>query len=190
MKKQTLKTLFALAIMCVLTLVCMLSAAADELTWNLLTDAEAGYRIEDRHGKFESGTEADGTPYMYNTGNKNGALYIYDDNNILGTYRTFSLEGDFYFDAFPEGIRDGQYTPEERPLSFLCWVYKDAETGVNSAFNAIRIDSDGYIYTANEAGGKTDVQLETGKWYNLRCVFLSLPYRAEHQSACYETYKN
>jgi hypothetical protein len=166
-----MKTLLVSMIVLVLTLVCMLSISADELTWNLLTDAEAGYRIEDRHNLYESGTEDDGTPYMYNTGNKNGALYIYDDNNILGTYRTFSLEGDFYFDAFPEGIRDGQYTPEERPLSFLCWVYKYADTDVNSAFNAIRIDSDGYIYTANEPSGKTDVQLETGKWYNLRCVF-------------------
>ncbi len=154
----------------------MVTASADDLTWNLLTDTDAGYRIEDRRSIWKSGVEEDGTPYMYydRHSNKGGALYIYDDQNILGSYLSFSLEGDFYFDSFPEGIRtsgSNEFTPEQRPLSFLCWIYKDIETGADTIFNAIRLDSEGYIHTDQNGKEKSDVQLETGRWYNIRCVF-------------------
>ncbi len=148
----------------------MMTASAADLEWNLLTDAAAGYRIEDWDGTWKSGEEEDGTPYVYNENEQNGALYIHDDENILGSYLTFSLEGDFYFSSFPSGTREGK-TANENPLSFLCWIYNKKETGAASKINAIRLDSEGYIHTNADGTGKTDVKLETGRWYNIRCVF-------------------
>ncbi len=166
-----------LTVLMVVSVIVPVSAA--ELEWNLLTDAEAGYRVERMHETWQDGTEEDGTPYLYNTNNKSGALYIYDDNNILGNYKTFSLEGDFYFDSFPTGVRDGQYSPEQRPLSFLCWQYKDIEKEKSYVFNALRLDSEGYIYVNANETGKTDVRLETGKWMNIKCVFTPESGRSE-----------
>lgn len=148
------------------------TANAADIEWNLLTDTEEGFRIEDRHHSYEQKSEADGTVYMQNVNQKSGALYIYDDNNILGTYRGFTLEGDFYFESFPTGLRDETYTPEERPLSFLCWVYNDAETGAAKSFNALRIDSKGYLYTGAESKDITETQLSLNTWYNIRCAFI------------------
>ncbi|MBO4979758.1 MAG: DNRLRE domain-containing protein [Clostridia bacterium] len=156
--------------MTVVALGLLMSASADDLVWNLLTDTEAGYKVEDRQGSWNRLETEDGTPYVSNY--KRGAFFIWDDNNILGTYRTFSLEGDFYFNAFPTGVRDAQnYTPEQSPLSFLCWIYENKTTQTPTRFNAVRIDSKGYLYTGNDGAGKTDIQLELGKWYNIRCVF-------------------
>lgn len=94
--------LFGVAVLLVLLAVgLILSASAADLEWNLLTDAAAGYRMEDWDGTWKNGEEDDGTPYVYNENEKNGALYIFDDQNILGSYLTFSLEGDFYFSSFP-----------------------------------------------------------------------------------------
>ena len=118
------KLFFAVLLMAGMAIGLAVSTAAEDLVWNLLTDTEAGYKTEDRHGSWTQMTEEDGTPYMENY--KKGAFFIYDENNILGTYRTFSLEGDFYFNAFPTGVRDAQnYTPEQSPLSFLCWIYEE-----------------------------------------------------------------
>ena len=150
----------------------IMTASAADFAWNLLTDTEAGYRIHDMHFAYERKTEADGTVYMQNVNRKKGALYIYDDNNVLGTYRSFTLEGDFYFEAFPSGLRDEKYTPEERPLSFLCWVYNDAKTGKAKTFNALRIDSRGYLYTGAGSEDITDIQLSLNTWYNVRCAFI------------------
>ena len=147
----------------------MFGASAADLEWNLLTDTEAGYRVFDMHKAYDMGTEADGTPYVKS--HKAGGLYIYDDNNILGSYRTFSLEGDFYFSGFPQGLREYTYTPDERPISFLSWLYAAPGATSASTFNAIRLDSQGYIHTDANGTGKTDVKLETGRWYNIRCVF-------------------
>jgi hypothetical protein len=83
---------------------------------------------------------------------------------------TFSLEGDFYFNSFPKGYRDGK-TPEESPLSFLCWIYTNIGTGKPDRFNSIRIDNNGYLYTTGSTTTRTDVKLETGRWYNIRCIF-------------------
>ncbi len=169
--KHISRLLFAVVLVALTLAGLMVSASAADLEWNLLTDTEAGYRVEDMHSKWERGTEEDGTVYMKNTSNKGGALYIYDDQNILGSYLTFSLEGDFYFESFPQGLRDGQYTPDEKPISFLSWNYRDKASGNIAAWNAIRLDSQGYIHTKADGTEKTDVQLETGKWYNIRCVF-------------------
>ncbi len=165
------------AIFCLFLVMAMLAgmllpAAAEqtELEWNLLTDTEAGYRVTDDAGAWSAYTEEDGTPYRHNDKNKSGSLRIYDDKNLLSTYKTFSLEGDFYFYSFPEGLRDGKYTPEEKPFSFLCWMY--GTTTPNAfVFNALRLDSEGYIHTAGDGSGKTDVKLELGKWINIKCVF-------------------
>ena len=173
--KRTRRIVLFACLVALLTLVVVqgvMTASAADIQWNLLTDAEAGYRVVDRHTSYNRGTEADGTVYMQNVGTKSGALYIYDDNNILGTYRSFTLEGDFYFDAFPEGLRDNTYTPEERPLSFLCWIYNNAETGAATHFNALRIDSQGYLYTGSGSADKTDTQLSLNTWYNIRCAFI------------------
>jgi hypothetical protein len=160
-----------IAILAVITVMGTMTVAADDLEWNLLTDTDAGYRVEDKHNAFDLKTEADGTVYMENKGDKSGALYIYDDNNILGSYRGFTLEGDFYFESFPTGLRDG-HTPEESPLSFLCWVYNNATTGTPTSFNALRIDSQGYLYTGFSSKDRTDVQLSLNTWYNVRCAFI------------------
>ena len=163
--------LFLTALLCLLAVTLLaVSASADDLEWNLLTDAEAGYRIHDMYSVWGQKTEADGTVYMENTDNRAGALYIYDDQNILGSYLTFSLEGDFYFDSFPEGFRDGK-TSSEIPMSFLTWIYKEVEDGSRLVFNSLRIDCDGYIYTGSNSKSRTEVKLQTGKWYNIRCVF-------------------
>ena len=162
--------LFLAVLLCLLAVTLLaVSASADDLEWNLLTDTEAGYRV-DMHKCWVSGTEEEGTTYLWNADNKAGAVYIYDDSNILGSYLTFSLEGDFYFDAFPDGLRSGK-TPKESPLSFLCWIYKDPVTGSATRFNAIRLDNEGYLYTGSGSKDRTNVQLETGRWYNIRCVF-------------------
>ena len=161
---------FLMALLCFLAATLLaVSAFAADLEWNLLADTESGYRA-DMHKCWVSGTEEDGTTYLWNADNKAGAVYIYDDSNILGSYLTFSLEGDFYFDAFPDGLRSGK-TPKESPLSFLCWIYKDPVTGSASRFNAIRLDNEGYLYTGSGSKDRTDVQLDTGRWYNIRCVF-------------------
>ena len=171
--KRRLFKLVLLVSLVALTLVgAMISASAADLSWNLLTDAEAGYVVENRNNRWTAGVDENGVPQMTLSGSsQNGVLYIHDEQNILGSYLTFSLEGDFYFESFPQGIREGKYTPEERPLSFLCWNYKDINTGSITAYNAIRLDSEGYIHTKNDGSEKTDVQLETGVWYNIRCVF-------------------
>jgi hypothetical protein len=172
MKTKTLfKLLISVMLLAALAVGCMISVSADDLVWNLLTDTEAGYRVEDYHKKFTQITEEDGTILVETKDGKYGAHYIYDDKNILGTYRTFSLEGDFYFDAFPSGLRENQYTPEERPLSFLSWIYEKVDASKSRTFNALRIDSKGYIHTLADGTGRTEVKLETGKWYNIRCVF-------------------
>ena len=170
------KLLVAVLLLALMAVGLMVTASAADLEWNLLTDTDAGYRIDDRRSIWKSGTEEDGTPYMYydRHSNKGGALYIYDDQNIFGSYLSFSLEGDFYFESFPEGIRksgSNEYTPEQRPLSFLCWIYKEVATGKETVFNALRLDSEGYIHTDQNGKEKSDVRLETGKWYNIRCVF-------------------
>ncbi|MBR4873728.1 MAG: DNRLRE domain-containing protein [Clostridia bacterium] len=175
--KRSIRGIVALAllvaVLATVMAVATMTASAEDFVWNLLTDTEAGYRVEDRHGSFDRKTEADGTVYMENRDMKSGALYIHDENNILGSYRAFTLEGDFYFDAFPGGpLRDGKYTPEERPLSFLCWVYKNAETGAATTFNALRIDSQGYLYTGAGSADITETRLELKTWYNIRCAFL------------------
>ncbi|MBO4979738.1 MAG: hypothetical protein J6D16_04960 [Clostridia bacterium] len=164
------KVLACVALTVLLTAAFLLTASAADLEWNLLTDTEAGYRMEDWDGTWNRATEEDGTPYVYNENDKNGALYIFDDGNILGSYLTFSLEGDFYFSSFPYGTREGK-TPDENPLSFLCWIYNNKETGAAAKINSIRLDSEGYLHTAADGSGKTDVKLETGRWYNIRCVF-------------------
>ncbi len=170
------KLLIAALLLALMAAGLMITSSAADLEWNLLTDADAGYRIDDRRSIWKNGTEEDGTPYMYydRHSNKGGALYIFDDQNIFGSYLSFSLEGDFYFDSFPEGIRKSgsiEYTPEQRPLSFLCWIYKEVATGKETVFNALRLDSEGYIHTDQNGKEKSDVRLETGKWYNIRCVF-------------------
>ncbi|MBO4979100.1 MAG: hypothetical protein J6D16_01690, partial [Clostridia bacterium] len=43
---------------------------------------------------------------------------------------------------------------------------------MTTVFNSLRLDSQGYIHTKADGSEKTDVQLETGKWYNIRCVFM------------------
>ncbi len=171
---QCYKLFLVTTLMAIFVFGCMLAVSAEDLQWNLLTDTDSGYTIWNAHTPYLRGEESDGTPYMYNQNNKPCGLYIYDTQNILGSFSTFSLEGDFYFDSFPQGIRterDGDHTPKTRPLSFLCWLYNDIETGSAAAFNALRIDDEGYLYTENAASGKTDAKLETGKWYNIRCVF-------------------
>ena len=50
-------------------------------------------------------------------------------------------------------------------------MYGDAETKKATVFNAIRLDGDGYIHTKADGTEKTDIKLETGRWYNIRCVF-------------------
>ena len=165
--KKLLRVIVTLALLAIVATCFMVTAFADDLSWNLLTDADAGYRKELRAG-WKEDTEEDGTVYVQRSG-KGNALYIYDDNNILSEYRTFSLEGDFYFGSFPTGLRDGK-TPEEKPLSFLCWIYGDLERSPKK-FNALRIDSMGYLYTADGVNGRTNVRLESNTWYNIRCVF-------------------
>ena len=168
------KMLFTLVLVLLVALGCTVSALADELEWNLLTDVDAGYRSFNAHEAFELATEEDGTPYVHNLQKGTaGAYYIYDDQNILGAYRTFSLEGDFYFDALPHGFRtDGAkpLTPSEAPLSFLCWGYSNVETGKN-VLNALRITDDGTLLLPNDSGTKyTDVKLKENTWYNIRIL--------------------
>jgi hypothetical protein len=169
--KHMWKIMFTLVLLVLVATCFAVTAFADDLAWNLLTDVtDDGFRKELRGGWVE-GTEEDGTAYvLMEQKAKQNALYIHDDNNILGTYRTFSLEGDFYFYSFPTGLRDGSSTPEQKPLSFLCWIYGNEQRSPTK-FNAIRLDSMGYIYTSDNSAGRTNIKLETGTWYNIRCVF-------------------
>jgi len=163
---RALRLLFTLALLALLVIGCAVTASADDLVWDLLRDQDAGYEVN--RGSWVEETDRDGSTYLQNAGNS--GIYIYDTKNILGTYQTFSMEGDFYFEAFPTGIREGKYTPEDRPLSFICWIYNDKD-GNYANSNAIRLDSEGYIYTNTTGSSKTDLQLSTGRWYNIRCVF-------------------
>lgn len=173
-KSRTRNLVFLALLIAILSVIATASAmtvSADDLEWNLLTDTESGYRVEDRHHVYERKVDEDGTVYMQNTNQKSGAVYIYDDENILGSYRGFTLEGDFYFESFPTGLRDGK-TPEESPLSFLCWIYNNVKTGNPTTFNALRLDSQGYLYAGGSSKDKTDVQLSLNTWYNIRCAFI------------------
>ena len=162
------RVLVSFVMLVLLVLGLTLWAAADDISINLLTDDNSGYRLE--RYRFDLAEEEDGTVYTYNRPGENAALYAFDDENLMGSYFTFSLEGDFYFDAFPSGLRDGT-TAEENPLSFLCWIYTRLDTGKPGVFNSLRLDNNGYLYTQAASPVKTDVQLETGRWYNIRCVF-------------------
>ncbi len=173
-KKKAFKLLLALMLLAFVMLVSVISASADDLVWNLLTDKDAGYKVQ-KNGHFVETVDEDGNILVHNTDtNKQGSYYIYDENNILGSYRTFSLEGDFYFEAFPSGIRkdgDVESTPREKPLSFLCWSYKTID-GKTQYFNALRLDDEGYLHLPDGFNTKkSNVQLETGRWYNIRIVF-------------------
>ncbi len=173
---RVVRLLMATFLVAIALLGCMLTASADDLTWNLLTDVDAGYTVvdinekPDERGKVWREESDDFGPYIYNANGRMGALQINDEQNIFGSYQTFSVEGDFYFDAFPTGMRDGKYTPEDRPLSFICWIYNDL-SGNAVNFNAIRLDSQGYIYTNTTGSSKTNVRVPAGKWVNIRCVF-------------------
>lgn len=143
----------------------VLAASAEDLTWSFLDETEEGYETKlSPAWTIEVGS--DGSLYWHN--GSTGALYVYDKENVLGTYQTFSMGGDFYFEAFPLGLRDEQYTPEDRPLSFLCWNLG----GQSPANNALRLDSEGYVYTGTSAGSKTEFQFKTDEWYNVRVVFM------------------
>lgn len=174
---RTLRLLLTLVLVALTAVACLVTASAEDLEWNLLTDVDAGYQALNAHGVFEEVYEEDGTIYVHNTAvNRGGAYYIYDDNNILGTYRSFSLEGDFYFESLPSGTRkDGDLvrTPKEAKLSFLCWGYKSVETGQTSVFNALRIDDEGRLTLPDGKNSKeTNIYLKTGKWYNIRILMM------------------
>ncbi len=174
---MTFKLALSLVLLIVTVIGCMMTASAEDLEWNLLTDVDAGYKAENAHGVFDEALEEDGTKYVHNTRlSRGGAYYIYDDENILGTYRSFSLEGDFYFESLPSGVRvdkDGTKTPKDAPLSFLCWAYKSLDTGAVKVFNALRIDDDGRLYLPDGTGlRKTTIFLEVGKWYNIKILMM------------------
>jgi hypothetical protein len=167
MRKQLLRTTVFTLLLVMVTLCGVLAASAAELRWEPTIGASSSEFSVSASGNLLTGTDADGS-YIYNASNsKVGALSVIDTNNVLGTYNTFSIEGDFYFSAFPSGLRDNQYTPEERPLSFFCWWLKK---GSSNTFNALRLDGEGYIHTAADGSGKTDVKLEKNKWHNIRLV--------------------
>ena len=172
------KLMLTLLLLLVTFIGCMATASADELEWNLLTDKDAGYEAVNEGGNFTEAQEDDGTVYVHNLDSQRaGAYYVYDDSNILGTYRSFSLEGDFYFDSLPYGERtDGgtPLTPNDSPLSFLAWCYKNVESG-STIWNSIRISGDGRLYLANgkSAGvSPSDVYLEEDRWYNVKILMM------------------
>ncbi len=174
MKKRFALFLFV----AVLMLFCTVVASADDLEWNLLTDKDAGYEATNEGGNFTEAYEDDGTIYVHNLDSQRaGAYYVYDDNNILGTYRSFSLEGDFYFEALPYGERnDGgtPLTPGESPLSFLAWCYR-VQGSESIIWNSIRITDQGQLYLANgkNAGlSPSDVYLEAKTWYNVKILMM------------------
>ncbi len=164
---RALRLLLTVALLALVTVGCMVTVSADEIEWDLLQDKNGDFRLYS--GSFGTNTDENGTLYVENTASS-ATIYVYDDNNVMGEYMTFSLECDVYFSAFPTGLRDGK-TPEENPLSFLCWIYTNIGTGRPDKFNGIRIDNNGYLYTSSSATVKTDVKLELDKWYNIRCVF-------------------
>ena len=179
MKKTLLKgrkLLLIAALMALLVIGCVLSASAEELSWNLLSETNSGYTI-DNYSVYKRGQEAGGTPYLYNENSAHGALYIFDKQNIMGGYVSFSLEGDFYFESFPTGIRlssdkTKEFTPKTEPLSFLSWLYRDIETQQLCTYDGLRLDDEGFLYTRyGNKVTKTDTQLRPKKWYNIRCVF-------------------
>ncbi len=176
-ERRMRKGLLVLALCVLMTVLLSFAASADDLQWNLLTDKDAGYEVQ-KFGGFSGNVEVideNGDLCVQNTDTrKNGSYYIYDTSNILGSYRTFSLEGDFYFESFPEGTRkDGDMVrgPKEAPMSFLCWSYKTVD-GETTYFNALRIDDEGCLYLPNRYNTeKSSVRLEVGKWYNIRIHF-------------------
>lgn len=169
-KTRWIKLLAVTALVMLMTVLGVISASADDLVMDLLHDELAGFRLEDTNGGvWQEKTDADGSVYLYNANGRRGALNIYDEQNILGTYQTFSVEGDFYFESFAGGLREEKYTAEEKPLSFICWNWKN-KAGEVVNYNAIRLDSEGYIYTDTMASSKTLVKLELGEWYNIRIV--------------------
>ncbi|MBO4979101.1 MAG: hypothetical protein J6D16_01695 [Clostridia bacterium] len=75
-KRRILGLLLSLVLVAVTLIVLTVSASAADLEWKLLTDT--GYRVVDFNGKWESGTDEDGSPYMTTNGGeaRGGALYI------------------------------------------------------------------------------------------------------------------
>ncbi len=167
MKKSVLRTA-ALALFLMAVMLCSIFAvSAEELRWEITLDAVNDDFSIEASSTLLTGTDEDGS-YIYNNDSNPGELAVLDTNNLLGTSATFSVEGEFYFDAFPTGLR-GTSTPAESPLSLLCWRVKQGDVNI---FNAVRLDDEGYIHTASDGTGKTDVKLDTGKWYKIRLVVM------------------
>ena len=82
--KQMCKVILTLVLLVLVATCFAVTAFADDLAWNLLTDVtDDGFRKELRGGWVE-GTEEDGTAYvLMEQKAKQNALYIHDDNNIL-----------------------------------------------------------------------------------------------------------
>ena len=178
--------LLLVAMLVVLTVIgCMISAAAEstDIVFNLLTDKDAGFTASNDHGRFEEAVDENGEIYVHNHNASDGmfgSYRVHDYNNVFGSYRTFSLEGEFYFDALPSGLRvdsAGEKTVDQSPLSFICWEYKSAETGEVNGFNAVRIAGEGQLMLPDGNNGyvkKIDYRLEEGQWYKIRAVFTPL----------------
>ena len=94
MRKTSIRKLFGVAfVLALLVLVCALTAAAEDLTWNLLTDEDAGYVAQNAGGNFTVATEEDGTVYVHNldTG-RAGVYYVYDASGKLLGSKSYHVE--------------------------------------------------------------------------------------------------
>ena len=72
--KQMCKVILTLVLLVFVATCFAVTAFADDLAWNLLTDADAGYRKELRAG-WKEGTEEDGTVYVQRSGKGNAFIF-------------------------------------------------------------------------------------------------------------------
>lgn len=101
--------------------------------------------------------------------NGNGRYSVSDTGLLLAKANRFSLEADFYFAAFPSGIRsDNGMTPSEAPLNLIRW-----ETNVGNKYYGIRIDDRGFLYQMNGNGSNTRLStyVNKGEWFTVRIDF-------------------
>jgi len=102
--------------------------------------------------------------------NSNNAYFINDVGNILDDYKTFYVEADMYFEAFPSGS-SGADTAESYPMSFVTWMTQNEGTS-SVQYRSIRVTHDGYLSTTNnpaaDPDGVSDVQLPLKEWFKIR----------------------
>ncbi len=146
------------------------AGASDSLSWNVMEGATADFSVSTSGGgKTYWVKMTDAAEPYYQSQTTEGPLFVNDKNNSLIGLEMFSVEAQIKLGSYPSGEREGE-TADKKPLSLIAWLTANKSSGA-TVFNALRIDNNGYLHTANDGNGKTDIKLPLDEWVTLKCVF-------------------